>query len=132
MHAFSSVRINTYKRLDLLEGFLEYYKDCPYIEETQVVWSDQDEKPPYALYPKDSYPNVFFEEHTINSLNNRFRPLRGIPTEVRLNSGTLCNFLLTLLCFRTLPHDASTAFYVPRCMRFPISYRQFCPLTMIL
>ncbi len=78
-----TVRINTYKRLDLLEGFLEYYKLCPVIEQTQVVWSDQEETPPLAWLNK--YPNVIFEQHKTNSLNNRFRPLQPLPTEAILS-----------------------------------------------
>lgn len=78
----SSSRVNTFRRLDLLELFLEHYKKCENVKQIQVVWSDQESKPPIGMvdkYPKDK---VIFEVHRNDSLNNRFRNLVSIPTEV--------------------------------------------------
>ena len=47
-----TIRVNTFRRNDLLQGFLEYYthtkraKECALIEEITVIWSDTDSAPP--------------------------------------------------------------------------------------
>jgi hypothetical protein len=78
------LRVNTFRRLDLLETFLRYYKECKIVQEVQVVWSDQDNRAPFHWIndfglPTDKYK---FEIHRNNSLSNRFRPLLSIPTSV--------------------------------------------------
>ncbi len=77
-----TIRVNTYRRLDLLENFVEYYAKCDVVSQVQIVWSDQKDKPPKELlkkYPKDKF---VFETHSSNSLSNRFRALIPVPTEV--------------------------------------------------
>jgi hypothetical protein len=78
-------RVNTFRRLDLIKGFMDYYKTCSVIRQVQIVWSDQVNSPPHdwlSSYPKDKY---VFEVHKTDSLSNRFRALGGVPTEVILN-----------------------------------------------
>eukprot|EP01036_Dinobryon_divergens_P029815 gene29815-38969_t len=74
--------VNTFRRLDLLETFMRYYKDCKIVKQVQVVWSDQENGAPFHWIkdfglPSDKY---VFEIHRNNSLSNRFRPLLSIPT----------------------------------------------------
>ena len=80
-----TVRVNTFRRLDLLEFFLDYYKDCNVIKQIQVVWSDQQNKPPMEWITKYSIGKVMFEVHTKDSLNNRFNALQDLPTEAVLS-----------------------------------------------
>jgi hypothetical protein len=71
-------RVNTFRRNDLLKGFVEHYTHCPEIEKIVVVWSDQENEPPdmkfFEIAPTDR-KRVVFERHSINSLNNRFNGL---------------------------------------------------------
>lgn len=53
------------------------------IEEIQVVWSDQKNKPPLDWLKKYHPQKVLFEIHGNNSLTNRFKPKHPIKTEVR-------------------------------------------------
>ena len=77
----ANVRVNTFRRLDLLKEFLKYYEDCDIVEEIQVVWSDLASKPPSDWTRK--YLKSVFEIHLVNnSLTNRFIPLMPIKTEV--------------------------------------------------
>lgn len=80
-----TMRVNSFRRLDLLEFFLDYYKTCDVVNQIQVVWSDQQNKPPLDWLSK--YPNgkVVFEVHAKNSLNNRFIPLQEIRTDAVLS-----------------------------------------------
>ena len=74
--------MNTFRRLDLLEIFLDHYQTCRNVKQIQVIWSDQTKGAPLewlSKYPKDK---VLFEIHTSNSLNNRFHALVPVPTEV--------------------------------------------------
>ena len=89
----ANVRVNTYRRLDLLKEFLEYYVDCDIVEEIQVVWSDLASKPPDWTR---KYLKSVFEIHLENnSLTNRFIPLIPIKTEVRIvHSFTLSHYFL--------------------------------------
>jgi Glycosyl transferase family 64 domain len=79
---FSSFRVNTFRRPDLLEIFLEHYKQCENVKQIQVIWSDQDTKAPIAMLERYPKGKVIFEVHDSNSLNNRFHNLINIPTEV--------------------------------------------------
>ena len=59
------------------------------VKEIQVVWSDQDSRPPIkwlSKYPKDK---VTFEVHDTNSLNNRFKAIIPVRTEAS-DSLNLC------------------------------------------
>ena len=81
-----TIRVNTFRRNDLLEKFLSHYVTCKDIEEITVVWSDQLNQPPMSLlhrFTDTSEPLgdiVKFEYHKTNSLNNRFLPLHEIKT----------------------------------------------------
>ena len=61
---------------------MDYYQSCSVVRQVQIVWSDQVNAPPVewlSKYPKDKYS---FEVHDKDSLSNRFRVLKGVPTEV--------------------------------------------------
>ena len=75
-------RVNTYRRLDLLETFLDYYDTCDVVDQIQVVWSDLQSSPPYSWLKDLSTNKTRFEVHKTNSLNNRFRQLLPINTDV--------------------------------------------------
>lgn len=79
-----TIRVNTFRRNDQLELFLDYYagyknmRECAFIKEVQVIWSDPENIPPTQWLEEDSKyvkDKVYFEVHTKNSLNNRFLPL---------------------------------------------------------
>ena len=76
------IRVNTFRRMDLLEYFLEYYATCEVVEQVQVVWSDPGNKAPVEWLNRFPGGKYLFEIHTTNSLNNRFKPLQDIPTQV--------------------------------------------------
>lgn len=75
-------RVNTFRRLDLLRVFLDYYKECPQVREVQVVWSDQANNPPLDWGVPGK---ITFEVHKENSLNNRFRAIIPVPTDAVLS-----------------------------------------------
>ena len=88
--------MNTFRRLDLLEIFLDHYQTCRNVKQIQVIWSDQTKGAPLhwlSKYPKDK---VLFEIHTSNSLNNRFHALVPVPTEVLTLHIVLCNSILSI------------------------------------
>jgi Glycosyl transferase family 64 domain len=72
--------------LDLLEIFLGHYAYCQNVEQIQVVWSDQKAAAPSDWLAKYPAGKVVFETHSTDSLNNRFRNLTSIPTEVRVEA----------------------------------------------
>jgi hypothetical protein len=76
-------RVNTFRRNDMLEKFLEHYTTCPEVKEITVVWSDLQNSPPSHLSPS-RYPagKVKYEIHKVNSISNRFKALDPVPTEV--------------------------------------------------
>lgn len=78
-----TVRVNTFRRNDMLKIFLDHYTKCPIISRIQVVWSDQVNSPPLDWLV--GYPNgsVVFEIHRKDSLIARFSPLSPIKTNVR-------------------------------------------------
>lgn len=92
------IRVNTFRRLDLLEIFLDSHAHCPCVEEIQVVWSDLENPAPLHWTnqptdptdphsrPKYNPRKVKFEIHTTNSLNNRFKPLLNITTTAVLSA----------------------------------------------
>mmetsp|Transcript_32818 Transcript_32818/g.103910 ORF Transcript_32818/g.103910 Transcript_32818/m.103910 type:complete len:255 (-) Transcript_32818:404-1168(-) len=83
-----TLRINTFRRDDLLRGALEHYSRCANVEEITVVWSDQARSPPdasgWSLAPEPR-ARVEFERHAADRLSNRFRPLKAPPTEAILS-----------------------------------------------
>lgn len=44
-----TIRVNTFRRLDLLKTFLDHYTTCPDVQVIQVVWSDQLNRAPIGL-----------------------------------------------------------------------------------
>lgn len=66
------IRVNTFRRNDLLKRFIDHYSMCKCVAEITVVWSDLDSKPPNWLQKRRK---VTVEIHDVDSLNNRFKPL---------------------------------------------------------
>eukprot|EP01038_Epipyxis_sp_PR26KG_P004192 gene4192-5963_t len=77
----TTIRVNTFRRLDLLKIFLDSYVQCGCVAMIQVVWSDTVNKPPQSMINEFINRNVVFEIHKNNSLSNRFKPLINIPTQ---------------------------------------------------
>jgi len=102
-----TVRINTFRRNDLLKQVVGHYVTCPNIDNIQIIWSDLTNTPPVAsfygipgliiestnskvLVSKDDKlnsknPRIQYEIHDVDSLNNRFRPKLPINTEAVLS-----------------------------------------------
>ena len=78
-----TIRVNTFRRLDLLETFLDHYDRCRVVRQIQVVWSDPETPAPTEWSKRYADGNVVFEVHDTNSLNHRFHRLVPVPTEVR-------------------------------------------------
>lgn len=76
-----TIRVNTFRRPDLLKTFLNHYTTCKDVKEIQIIWSDQKTAAPIEWVRL--YPNalVTFEIHKNDSLSNRFRPLLSIKTD---------------------------------------------------
>jgi hypothetical protein len=76
--------VNTFKRNDLLETFTDYYKSCLLIKQIQVIWSDVSTPAPVDWIQTHGFPvdKLIFEVHDKNSLNNRFRAIVAVETEV--------------------------------------------------
>ena len=79
---FVTIRMNTFRRNELLFRSLKHYLTCPQVRQIVVVWSDQELKPPFKLLEqlqvKDmdkSDSRIYFEIHSTDSLNNRFLEL---------------------------------------------------------
>ena len=80
-----TIRVNTFRRNDLLEKFLDHYQYCDEAKEIQVVWSDQSADPPFKWLKRYPAGKVHFEVHAKNSLNNRFMPQRELLTDAVLS-----------------------------------------------
>lgn len=80
-----TIRMNTFRRNDLLKQSVSHYITCSCVKEIQIVWSDQTNKPPTDLLTGvASYKEkIKYELHDRDSLNNRFLPTLQIPTLVR-------------------------------------------------
>ena len=78
-----SMRMNTFRRNDMLRLSLEHYSLCPGLREIVIVWSDQERRPPDTSGWRISRagPRVVFEEHREDRLTNRFRPLAAPATD---------------------------------------------------
>ena len=85
-----TIRVNTFRRLDLLELFLDYYlgsdkeggrkKECSLVKQVQVVWSDPANQPPTS-WVKEYGERLVFEVHDEDTLSNRFLPKTAIETD---------------------------------------------------
>ncbi len=84
-----TIRVNTFRRNDMLKGFVRHFSTCPNVQAIQVVWSDQYNKPPpladFDLPSAAQAAKVQFEEQPTDSLNNRFRNLSFVPTPAVLS-----------------------------------------------
>ncbi|CAM9219676.1 unnamed protein product, partial [Phaeothamnion confervicola] len=77
-----TVRVNTFRRNDLLQRSVDHFARCAGVHEIQVVWSDPaNAPPPETLFAAASRPLVKFEVHEEDSLSNRFLPPSPPPTE---------------------------------------------------
>ncbi|KAG2608398.1 glycosylinositol phosphorylceramide mannosyl transferase 1-like isoform X2 [Panicum virgatum] len=80
-----SVVINTWRRHALLQRSVAHYAACAGVEAVHVVWSEP--RPPPERLRRGVLINgtrrgtVRFEINEADSLNNRFRPIRGLPTD---------------------------------------------------
>lgn len=73
-----TVRINTWRRNELLVASVDHHASCEGVAQIQVVWCDSNEPPPEVL---DHWSGkVVVERHELNTLNERFRVLRDPPT----------------------------------------------------
>ena len=75
-------RVNTFRRLDLLETFLAHYHQCDAVRQVQIIWSDPDNPAPLEWSKRYVNDKVVFEVHNTDSLNHRFHNMLLIPTEV--------------------------------------------------
>ncbi len=105
-----TIRVNTFRRLDLLEKFLDHYQTCPDAKYITIVWSDQLNSPPYDMISRFAANNpdelnlnnelntnknlkvitksgqiIEYEVHKTNSLSNRFKALSKVNTEAVLS-----------------------------------------------
>lgn len=67
-----TIRINAWKRPEQLAVSLQHHASCEGVAQIQVVWCLDQGPPPDWLA---SQPKVIVEEHSINSLSERFRVL---------------------------------------------------------
>ncbi|PUZ59192.1 hypothetical protein GQ55_4G021100 [Panicum hallii var. hallii] len=80
-----SVVINTWRRHALLRRSVAHYAACAGVEAVHVVWSEP--RPPPEPLRRGVLINgtrrgtVRFEINEADSLNNRFRPIRGLATD---------------------------------------------------
>lgn len=73
--------MNTWRRNDLLKKSAEHYATCPFVNQVQVVWSDQEnEPPPMDLFREEARSKIAFEVHDTNSLNHRFNVTSPLDT----------------------------------------------------
>jgi len=77
-----TIRMNTFRRNELLKLSIDSISKCPGIAQIQIVWSDRENEPPdMSFFSKDARNLVVFEKHATDSLNNRFKPLLDISTD---------------------------------------------------
>eukprot|EP00903_Cladosiphon_okamuranus_P009563 g9105.t1 len=78
-----TVRMNTFRRNDLLKRSAEHLASCDCVDQIQVVWSDQQNAPPgMDLFADErTRRKVRFEVHDTNSLNHRFNATSPVGTE---------------------------------------------------
>ena len=77
-----TVRINTFRRNDLLKSSISHYLTCNVILEVQIIWSDIQNQPPLFKDLNDDSNKVRYEIHDKDSLNNRFLAKIDIKTKV--------------------------------------------------
>lgn len=85
-----TIRVNTFRRNDMLKRFLGHFARCPNVQAIQVIWSDQGYDPPSLMdwaipLSTQDLSKVTFEVQPTDSLNNRFRALLPVPTPAVLS-----------------------------------------------
>lgn len=78
-----TVVMNTFKRHDLMIDAISYYSNCECVKYIHVIWSEK-ELPPSRIvsqFKENDVPRVLFDIQSIDSLNNRFKPLDGPHTD---------------------------------------------------
>jgi hypothetical protein len=76
-YEFYTIRINSWKRAELLETSVLHHSSCPGVAAIQVIWCTDQGEPPSSLYDN---PKVTVELHPVNSLNERFNIMEEPPT----------------------------------------------------
>jgi hypothetical protein len=78
-----TIVMNTFQRHDLMTDAIDHYKRCKLVGNFHIVWSEKTPPPTnlVAQYAMHSSPKIVFDVHTIDSLNNRFKPLNGSFTD---------------------------------------------------
>ncbi|CAN0198081.1 unnamed protein product [Ectocarpus sp. 4 AP-2014] len=77
-----TVRMNTFRRNDLLKRSAEHLASCDCVGQIQVVWSDQENAPPSMdLFTDRTRRKVVFEVHDTNSLSHRFNVTSTLGTD---------------------------------------------------
>ncbi|CAM9546858.1 unnamed protein product [Chrysoparadoxa australica] len=117
-----TVRVNTFRRNDLLKKSVDHFTTCLKVREVQVVWSDLDEAPPpKSLFAKHARKKVVVETHMENSLSNRFKVRVPLDTQAVLSIDDdliiSCDVLDTAFtAWRASPN--SLVGFVPRLVSF--------------
>lgn len=86
-----AILINTWKRYDLLKQSISHYTTCLGVESIHIVWSEP-EAPPESLVTflqqkakensrRGGEDELRFEINEEDSLNNRFKEIKGLKTE---------------------------------------------------
>lgn len=73
-----TIVMNTFKRHAMLEDAIDYYKSCVSIANIHITWSEPS-RPPKRLadkYAGWTQPRIIFDEYAVDSLNNRYVPLK--------------------------------------------------------
>lgn len=74
--------MNTFRRNDLLKRSAEHLASCDCVGQVQVVWSDQENRPPpLDFFAEETRKKVYFEMHDTNSLNHRFNITSPVTTD---------------------------------------------------
>jgi glucuronyl/N-acetylglucosaminyl transferase EXT2 len=80
-----TVRMNTWRRNDILLISVNHFRSCQNVAQIQIVWCDSENEPPQELlrmvddYDTELAP-IVIERHLVNSLNERFHVMHDAPT----------------------------------------------------
>ena len=80
-----TVRINTWRRNDILLISVRHFRSCPNVAQVQIVWCDGENEPPQELIRMEDdhdieLASVVIEKHLVNTLNERFHIMHNTPT----------------------------------------------------
>ncbi|CAM9105372.1 unnamed protein product [Choristocarpus tenellus] len=77
-----TVRMNTWRRNDLLQKSATHFASCPFVHKVQIVWSDQENSPPRMdFFDAGVRSKIEFEIHDTSSLSHRFHAIEPIETD---------------------------------------------------